>query len=422
MKANTYDLVVVGGGAGGIGAALTAGRLGLKTLWVEKEYTVGGTGVHSLVSVWQPAYDRGELAAEIAALLLQRGQALLVAPVCDTPTGRPLYRHAPDACYEDTLTRWHDQAAGLTAPAVSYDPRGLAEVATELALATGRVTLLTDTVYVSADVEPDEEGYRIQSLQLAGPQGAQEVSADWVVDATADIVVARDARCRFSFCREPQSQYQEPSAPQQPENKHNGWTLMFTCHEGPDRVSLPTETLGSDSDWAHICQTPDGGYNVNLCLQLPGEIGWRLGPEQAREWLLANIARRWPLVREAYGLQGYGITHLAPRLGVREGPRLLARRVLNENDIRRGDYGRHLGDCIAWCDHAMDRHAADGGCIEATAGPYGIPFACLLPRDATNLLVASRGAGFSSLAGSACRLQRTMMALGEGGVRALVEA
>jgi len=31
-----YDLIVVGAGAGGIGAALTAARLGLHTLWLEK--------------------------------------------------------------------------------------------------------------------------------------------------------------------------------------------------------------------------------------------------------------------------------------------------------------------------------------------------------------------------------------------------
>lgn len=44
--------------------------------------------------------------------------------------------------------------------------------------------------------------------------------------------------------------------------------------------------------------------------------------------------------------------------------------------------------------------------------PYGVPFECLLPREFDNLLVACRGASFSHLTASSCRLSRTMMQLG----------
>ena len=45
--------------------------------------------------------------------------------------------------------------------------------------------------------------------------------------------------------------------------------------------------------------------------------------------------------------------------------------------------------------------------------PYGIPYSCLLPAEYDNLIAASRGASFSHIAASSCRLSRTMMALGE---------
>jgi hypothetical protein len=45
--------------------------------------------------------------------------------------------------------------------------------------------------------------------------------------------------------------------------------------------------------------------------------------------------------------------------------------------------------------------------------PYGIPFRCLLPVEIDNLAVACRGASFSSIGGSSCRLSRTMMQLGQ---------
>ena len=144
--------------------------------------------------------------------------------------------------------------------------------------------------------------------------------------------------------------------------------------------------------------------------------------EQAREVLLTNVARRWPGVRAAYGLEGYGISRLAARVGVREGPRLVGRYVLTEHDVRRGDWGRHHPDCIAWTDHAMDRHSPDGGCIEDNNGPLGIPLRCVQTREFDNLLVACRGASFSSLAASAVRLQRTMMELGEAAARLVAGA
>ena len=41
------------------------------------------------------------------------------------------------------------------------------------------------------------------------------------------------------------------------------------------------------------------------------------------------------------------------------------------------------------------------------------PTACLLPNEYDNLIAASRGASFSHIGASSCRLSRTMMALGE---------
>src|SRR5690606_38945231 len=52
------------------------------------------------------------------------------------------------------------------------------------------------------------------------------------------------------------------------------------------------------------------------------------------------------------------------------------------------------------------------GCVELEQ-PYGVPFRSLIPKGFRNLLIASRAAGFSSLAASSCRPTRTMMQLGQ---------
>ncbi|MCE5240859.1 FAD-dependent oxidoreductase [bacterium] len=418
-----YDLIVIGGGAGGTGAALTAARLGLRTLWVEKERTLGGTGVHSLVSTWQPAVSRGALARELAETLVSRGQAHYIGPDLNTPTGRPLYRHVEGASYDDTLRRWGDRERRLISPHPAYTPEAMSALLAELAASLPTLEVWTETVFLQAHTEPGRDGLRrMTGLTVERGGKPERVEGGAFIDATGDVLVARDAGCETACGRESQDVYGESLAPPEHEFRLNGWTLCFEVRLGPDRVALPDEGWGHDGTWAHISQLPDGAYNINMVYQLSGEAGWRMGPEQAREVLLTNVARRWPGVRAAYGLQEYGISRLAARVGVREGPRLVGRYVLTEHDVRRGDWGRHHPDCIAWTDHAMDRHSPDGGCIEDNNGPLGIPLRCAQTREFDNLLVACRGASFSSLAASAVRLQRTVMELGEAAARLVAGA
>lgn len=414
-----YDLIVIGAGAGGTGAALTAARRGLRVLWVDKERTPGGTGVHALVNVWQPGYGTSPLAREIAERLVARGTAIYTRPQLDTPQGRPLYRRDPLATYDSTLVRWGDKSQGLLAPAVTYEPVAMARLLAELALQAG-VELALETVLLEARTEPAAGGQRhVTSVLLQGPEGLRKVAAEHYVDSTASIALARAAGCAYTLGREARDEYDEPSAPVERELKLNGCTLCFLCRPGEEHVALPRETGGPDGSWAHISQMPWGGWHVNLCYQMDGEAAWQMGPEQARDLLLRNIARRWPAVKAAYGLDHCGIAQLAARVGVREGPRLVARYVLTENDYHRGQMGAHHPDCIVWTDHALDRHSPDGGCTEAENGPVGIPLRCLQLQEVDNLLVACRGAGFTSLAGSAVRLQRTMMELGEAAANAI---
>jgi hypothetical protein len=91
----------------------------------------------------------------------------------------------------------------------------------------------------------------------------------------------------------------------------------------------------------------------------------------------------------------------------------VGRYVLNENDLRTGDYGRHNDDCIAFCDFSFDFHGLGRRVEVLENGPWGVPLGCLQPREVDNLIVACRGSSFSSIAASACRLQRTMVELGE---------
>jgi hypothetical protein len=89
--------------------------------------------------------------------------------------------------------------------------------------------------------------------------------------------------------------------------------------------------------------------------------------------------------------------------------------MLTQHDVLQGVNRQPHPDIVALADHAMDTHGQStgrAGCGELEQ-PYGIPYRSLLAVGTENLLVAGRCAGFSSVAASSCRTQRTMIQLGQ---------
>lgn len=142
-----------------------------------------------------------------------------------------------------------------------------------------------------------------------------------------------------------------------------------------------------------------------------------MNPDEAYERCKARVYHYYQWLQQEKNMAGYRIKSISPRVGVRETYRLLARQILNERDLR-APFGSQdqFNEVIAFADHSIDVHGQSkpqSGLSKALEHPYGIPYRCLLPREIDNLLVACRGAGFSHLAASSCRLSRTMMSLGE---------
>ncbi len=57
MTREVYDVIVVGGGIGGIAAAVSAAREGLAVLLLEKQVNLGGLATGGLISWYEPLCD-----------------------------------------------------------------------------------------------------------------------------------------------------------------------------------------------------------------------------------------------------------------------------------------------------------------------------------------------------------------------------
>jgi hypothetical protein len=183
----------------------------------------------------------------------------------------------------------------------------------------------------------------------------------------------------------------------------------------PDGVNL--ESIRPSTS---IRQYPNGDLNMNPVGLLLGWEAYELyragGPVAAYEEAQRRALAHWHLLQTRYGFEDWQLTWISPMLGVRETHRLVGRAVLREQDVRAGLAAQEAAgadDLVALADHSLDFHGAGRWVGRELDGPYGVPFRCLVAKEVDNLLVACRGASFSAVAASSCRLSRTMMLLGQ---------
>ena len=216
---SSYDLAVVGGGAGGFGAALSAARLGLRTLLIEKAPKLGGTAVWAGVNSWEMCAGATgvpfDLYRRMAARPLAIGITTLGRHLTYYRADREPYRYPGaewlidrERSYADSLQRCGTR--GMAADeakvraqwhGVSFEPEQMAEVMAEM-LAEAGCELRLGVGFASAEHSDGTIG----SLTLSD---GSSVSARAVVDSTADDVVCRAVGCELFIGRDAKDRWGE---------------------------------------------------------------------------------------------------------------------------------------------------------------------------------------------------------------------
>ena len=407
MKSDSYDICVVGGGSGGFGAACAAARLGARVVLIEAGEGLGGTSTWAGVNNYEPVAGATGLPQEVYqrlrtipdAVALQRRQTRYHP---ERPWG--LFSLAEETDYRLSLSR----RSGVP---ITFEPDALDRVMREM-LSEAGCAIQLQTRFTRVD---SAEGH-IRSIAIEGPGPVDAIFAAIFIDATADIHLARAAGCQSAIGMEARALYGEPSAPETPEFTLNNASLCYrvaSLEEG-EAPSLQPLPEGANPDLIHpatsIRTYPKGDLNMNPVNMMSGAEAYELGAK-ARTEAEKRVRTHWHILQTRYGFDRWRLVWISPMLGVRETHRLVGRYVLCEQDLEAGLAGQDHDDIIALADHAIDFHGVRPS--RELRGPYGIPFRCLLPREIDNLLVSCRGASFSSIAASSCRLSRTMMVLGQ---------
>ncbi len=166
-----YDVVVCGGGFGGIAAALSAARHGKRVVLLERQYMLGGLGTAGLVTIYLPLCDGmgHQVSFGIAEELLRLS--------------------IKDAVEDRYPENWLDGVGTRTDKdkrfQVQYNPHLFAIAAEQLLAESG-----VDILYGALVVDAKRTGDRITHIVIEGKSGRQAFSAGAVVDATGDADVA----------------------------------------------------------------------------------------------------------------------------------------------------------------------------------------------------------------------------------------
>ncbi len=428
----TCDLAVIGGGSGGFGAALAAARLGLDVVLVEKGDCLGGTSVRGGVNCWEMGAGGTGIPFELYKQLKDRPQAVAVysfgrhASTFDPQ--RESFRYPggetvsdPKRRYIDTLQRHVPRGDRVNAAyrhehwhGIPFEPAAMAETMLAMLTRTGHCRVLLNTAFADATARDG----RVAAVRLS--DGGQ-LRARYFVDATGDGLLCLVAGCSSMVGQQSRAEYSEPDAPEVASSRVNGVTLIYRAApvDAPGIEPLPDGIPTAcwwEKKWpsAHVNHYPNGDLNINMLPTMEGEEFVRLGHDAAYAECQRRVRAHWhDWQTRIEEFRRFRLSWIAPVLGVRETRRIVGEYVLTENDLLAGLSQQPHPDIICLADHMMDTHGSHSRHPGELSEPYGVPYRCLIPKGSRNLLIACRGASFTSLAASSCRLSRTMMQLGQ---------
>lgn len=165
------DILICGGGFGGISAALAAARLGKRVTLLEKQYLLGGLGTAGLVTYYLPLCDG--MGRQVSFGLAEELLRLSISMGAEA--------EYPANWLEGTGSR------GPRDPRfrVRYNP-WLFAILAEQELRKASVTIL----YGCYAVDVEKDGDHISSVIVESISGRQKIEAKTVVDATGDACIA----------------------------------------------------------------------------------------------------------------------------------------------------------------------------------------------------------------------------------------
>jgi 2-polyprenyl-6-methoxyphenol hydroxylase-like FAD-dependent oxidoreductase len=385
-----YDVVVAGGGAAGVAAAVGAARLGARTVLVERYGFLGGAATNALVLSYCGFYTGGGPDATPVRTIGGVGWELM------------LRLKAMGFDIDPVRSKSGNQI-------IMIDTEAL-KVALDRTVLAEPIALQFHTRLVAAH----RTGDKLEAVTVADHRGIHDIEAAAFVDASGEASLSAFAGVPMSQPGGPGAHLQPASLPVRIDGVPPGvefdralMTRLIADYNASAELKMPR------ADGGVVMRLPGTGdiWWMTVDLDTDGVSGSDLARAEtsAREqsWRFLDVLRRHP---------GFERAHLAatgPQLGIRESRRPFAVCDVNGDD---GLHGRRSAEGIARASWPMEVHLAPGKQRFVPIGGEGffdVPHAAIQARGLANLRLGGRVIGADAEAYGSVRVMGTAFATGQ---------
>jgi hypothetical protein len=381
-----WDVIVAGGGPGGVNAAVAAARRGASVLLVERYGYLGGMATAGLVNPFMPY------------IVQNTGQVLTTS------------------VFNEILDRL-EMHGGLAKDRATFDDEQMKLVLDEM-LADAGVNVLLHSFVNGVEAS----GETIRSIHVIGKSSAFDLRAKTFVDSTGDGDLAVLAGCQVEVGRSEDGLCQPMTlcfrvAGVDTGNEFYHWNhplrleidRVYQEAKSQGRITNPREDVLIFAtlrlDVLHFNTT-------RIIYHSPLDVLSLTDAEQiARRQVVEMVELlkgKIPAFRNAY------LQKMAAHIGVRESRRVIGQYLLTADEILAG---AKFADGIARSVYPVDIHNPAGTGTLLKHLPegvyYEIPFRCLVPLGCKNLLIGSRCISATHEAHSSLRVMPVVAGIGE---------
>lgn len=421
---NKYDVIIIGGGTAGCAAAYTAGKLGLKTLLIERKVHLGGTITSGLVVPAMKCGDNQintEFYSDLTAELNKLG-------------GQATYQDNPG---------W-------------FNPE-LTKMALDNLMLKANVEVFFDT-HIQDVIVKDRKIKRIiiskeilsvynDEIESGKEKLSVSIGARYVIDATGDCEIGKLCGCKFL---EEKDEHQPVSLRFMMGGVDVPHFAVWLKNYDPDRnvttvedvdgfIHLSTAyTWDKDKKWAlaplfddavkkGVLKDHDRNYfQIFTVAGMPTTIAFNCPRivDYANNLEVKNISKALILARRIIyrlaefcriyfpGFENSYISNIADMLGIRVSRRIKGKYVYTIDDVKSGKKFKHP---VVVSNYPIDVHSKKRG--KSTlhiVQDYQLPLESLMSDDIDNLFVAGRCISADFMAQGALRVQASCFSMGEG--------
>jgi len=373
------DVLVIGGGPAGVGAALSAARLGMKVTVIEQTNALGGIATSGL---------HGHICSYISN---SRGDERVVGGICN-----------------EFAVKTTERGFGFynESSAFDFEVEGFKLILEEMFKEAG-VNIFYYTQFSDVIVEDGQ----IKYLTIQSKNGRQAFAPKMVIDCTGDADVAARAGVPYEQGRPEDGATQPMTLMFQLGGVDIEKVNQFRYHDYCDKYNAD-DTYKLHEVWK------EAQKNGDMEAFQDGIMGWWFTPTRpdqlginfthifgrdctkTEDITYATIEgrRQAYLTAEVYrkyipGMENCWVSHSASLIGTRESRRIEGLYKITEQDLMAQ---REFDDSIGYGSFFIDVHNCTGpGMDDETWFPprgfkYQIPLGALIPKNVSNLLVAGR--------------------------------